>query len=78
MSMHHVTVYTSNNCKRSDELIHWLEQKDVDYTEKNISEERAYLEELQNSGVFGTPAAFVNNQTILGFQPNRMKQELNL
>ena len=67
-------VYVSDYCQTSDQLINYLNKHDVSYKIKNVTENIAYLKELQENGIYGTPAAyFVNEeQFILGFQKEKM------
>ncbi|TSJ66642.1 glutaredoxin family protein [Allobacillus sp. SKP2-8] len=78
LEQYDIVVYTSDNCQRSKDLLQWLDHHQLDYKEKNITADRDYLVELQDIGQFGTPTTFVGSQAILGFQPLRLKQELNL
>lgn len=73
-----VTVYISNNCSQCDKLIAQLEEWNITFNTKNVNENHENMEQLQGRGVFGTPATFIDNQLILGFQLNKIKNVLGL
>ncbi|WP_373895133.1 glutaredoxin family protein [Virgibacillus natechei] len=77
MSEQHVTIYISDENSQCKKLIQQLDEWDVSYTTKNVTQNRDYMKELQDIGIFGTPATFVDNQSaILGFQKNKIKYAL--
>lgn len=78
MSNSQIIVYTSRNCAKCDQLLSKLSEWNVEYEEKNVSENREYFKELQSQKVYGTPATFVDGEKILGFQERKLKRVLNL
>lgn len=50
----------------------------VDFEEKNVTENRTYLKELQNHNIFAAPVTFIGDQCIQGVQHDRLKSELDL
>lgn len=80
MNNQDVTIYISDNNKKCDKVIGLMEDYDVSYKLKNVTKNRDYMKELQNSGIYGTPATFIEKgrHTILGFQKNRILKALNL
>lgn len=71
-----IRVYVSNNCKESNKLIHLLEELDVPYEEKNVTENKSYMKELQEQKIYATPVAIINNNKVLGFQKNKLMDVL--
>lgn len=65
-----VVVYISKDNDHCEKVIQLIEEAEVSYKVKNVSDNREYMKELQKDGIYGTPATFVKgkNQTILGYQ----------
>lgn len=78
MNKQNVIIYTSDNCSNSEKVINKMDKWGVIYTVKNVSSNREYLKELQNRGVYGTPATYVDEQPILGYQENKLMNVLNI
>ncbi|MDC3417040.1 glutaredoxin family protein [Aquibacillus salsiterrae] len=78
MKVQDVVVYVSDDCKECEKVLSWLKEQDVPYIEKNTTQNRSYMRELQCKNVYGTPAIYVDNQRILGFQRNRLMDALGL
>ncbi|MBM7542904.1 glutaredoxin family protein [Amphibacillus cookii] len=74
MSVEHIVVYVSNQCKESDKVIRLLEEMAVNFEKKNISENKAYLKELQRLNIYATPAIIINDKKVLGFQKRKIEQ----
>ncbi|MBY7142375.1 glutaredoxin family protein [Virgibacillus sp. NKC19-3] len=79
MSEHQVTIYIGDGNSQCTKLLQQLDEWNVSYLTKNISHHPNYRKELQDMGIFGIPATFVDNQSaILGFQKNKIKYALGL
>lgn len=80
MSEKEAVIFISNNCVKCDDLLDQLDEWNISYETKNVSDNREYMKELQEKGVYGTPATFVkdSSRAILGLQLNRIKQALGL
>lgn len=73
-----VIVYTSTGCPHCQKVKEQLKEWGVPYEERNVSENYAYFEELQNKKIFGTPATYIDDRLVLGFQPEKMRERLGL
>ncbi|GAB3791214.1 glutaredoxin family protein [Virgibacillus kimchii] len=73
-----VVVYISDDSKKCDQLLAELDQLDVNYKTKNVTKNKSYMRDLQNEGVYGTPATFIGNEKnpILGFQKSTIIKAL--
>lgn len=78
MKYNNVVVYTSENCTQCEKILSFLDKWEVPYEEKNVSSDRSAFKALQEQKIYGTPAIMIDNRTILGFQKNKLKQELGL
>lgn len=73
-----VIVYTSQGCPYCKKVKEQLTAWDIQFDERNVSENYEYFEELQQKKIFGTPATYINGKLVLGFQEAKMKKLLNL
>jgi thioredoxin reductase (NADPH) len=73
-----VILYSSTGCPRCHQVKEQLQQWGVAYEERNITDNLTYFEDLQQRKIFGTPATFINNKPILGFQPDKLKKALGI
>jgi len=78
MSEPNVVVYTSDSCNYCDRVLNYLNEWDVDFTEKNISQNDAYYKEMKENKVYGTPVTFIDGEKVLGFQKPRFEKLLNI
>lgn len=72
-----VILYTSDNCKKSDQLRELLNKWGISFIEKNTTKNRLYLKELQKDGIYGTPTTLVGDVYVEGLQKNRLNNLLN-
>jgi thioredoxin reductase (NADPH) len=73
-----VIVYSSTGCPKCHQVKEQLKEWGIAYEERNISDNKTYFEDLQQRKIFGTPATFINNKPILGFQPAKLMKALGL
>lgn len=80
MSDEDVIVYISEDSRKCEQLLTELDELKVNYETKNVTKHRSYMKELQNAGIFGTPATFIGDEKtpILGLQKNKIRQALDL
>jgi len=71
-----VTVYTSTGCPHCLKVKEQLKEWQVPYEEKNVSTNKVYFDELTERKLFGTPATFIGERFVLGFQPEKMMKLL--
>lgn len=73
-----VTVYVRSNSAECRKLIDLMDDSQVEYDTKNVTDQPGNLEQLQENGIFATPATFVDDTVILGYQENKLKQTLGM
>lgn len=78
MSKKNVTIYVSEDCHQCGDLITQLDEWNISYHVKNVTKNRRHLEELQDIGVFGTPATVVDEEIILGFPRGILQRVFNI
>ncbi len=74
--MKNVIVYTSDTCGYCHALKEYLQDKQVHYTEKNISTDMGARKELVSKGYMGVPIVLVGDETIVGFDKIKLDQML--
>lgn len=71
-----VIVYTSNTCPHCTTAKQYLQEKGVEYTEKNIQTDAEARKELIQKGYMGVPVIIVDNEEIQGFDKQRLDEIL--
>lgn len=74
--MANVVIYSSNTCGYCKQAKEYLQEKGVNYEEKNISNDPAARRELMQKGYMGVPVIVVNGEEIVGFDKSRLEQLL--
>ncbi|MBI2902775.1 MAG: glutaredoxin family protein [Candidatus Methylomirabilis oxyfera] len=54
----------------------WLSQKQIPFTEKNVREDQAALDELKRMGFNSVPVTVINGQRIVGFDQEQLAKAL--
>lgn len=68
-----ITVYTTPTCGYCRHLKNYLDQRDIGYTEHDVSVDRAAAEEMvQKSGQMGVPVTVIDDQVVVGFDRARL------
>lgn len=79
MSQPDVVVYVSDNSLKSNKVIDLMNDYNISYKKKNISNNSNYMKELHQRDIYGTPAVFIDDkQAILGYQKNKIKYALGI
>jgi len=73
-----VTVYTMHGCSACNRAKEFLARNGVQFTELNVSDDTKAREELLAMGYRAAPVIKVDNQTMLGFDAEKLKQFLGL
>ncbi|PAV30699.1 NrdH-redoxin [Virgibacillus profundi] len=80
MSERSVIIYISESNSQCKKLIDQMDKWEIPYKTKNVTENNKYMKDLQQQGIFGTPATFIESEQdpILGFQKNKIKYALGI
>jgi glutaredoxin-like protein NrdH len=54
----------------------WLSQKQIPFTEKNVREDQAALDELKRMGFNSVPVTVIDGQRIVGFDQDHLAKAL--
>lgn len=72
MSDEVITVYTSDDCIESQQMIRYLDELGIVYIEKSVSEDRRNLKQLQAKNIYSTPALIYGDKIVLGFLKDKI------
>ncbi|HZK32986.1 MAG TPA: glutaredoxin family protein [Tissierellaceae bacterium] len=75
--MANVIVYTSNTCPYCTSAKEYLNEKGVEYTEKNVQTEPESRKELMAMGHMGVPVVVIDGEEIVGFDKAKMDSLLD-
>ncbi len=56
----------------------WLSQKQIPFTERDISTDETAFEELVRLEVYSTPATLIDGQLVVGFNRKRLAELLGV
>ena len=74
-----VTIYSADWCAFCHAAMDYLKSKGVEYTEKNIEKDPAFVQEsVDKSGQTGIPVLEINGQVIVGFDRPKIDAALAL
>lgn len=73
-------IYISDDSTYCNKVIRLMDKHHVSYKVKNVTQNHEYMRELQEFGIYGTPALFIKGQElpILGYQEKRILKALNI
>lgn len=71
-----VKVYTSNTCSYCHMVKEYLEEKGVEYIEKNVSTDSEARKELIANGFMGVPVVYIGDEVIQGFDKKKLDELL--
>ncbi len=69
-------LYTQPGCADSDRVRDWLTERDVAFTERDVSRDPEAAEALYATGVFATPLLLLGERHVLGFRPDALDAAL--
>lgn len=76
--MEKVVVYTSTSCHYCHVLKDYLNEKKVDFEEKNIDKDPEARAFLMKNRIMGVPATYIGEEQVMGFDKERIDQLLGL
>lgn len=76
-----IVVYTNTGCpycaKIKQDLHSWGYDSDS-YEERNVGEHPDFFEDLHQKGIFSTPVTFIDDEAVIGYRPNKMRNILGV
>ncbi|CEN79428.1 glutaredoxin family protein [Paraclostridium sordellii] len=74
--MKKVEIFSSDTCIKCVEVKKYLKEKNVEYTEYNISKNEEARRNLIKLGYMSVPVLLIDGNHVLGFDVNRINQLL--
>lgn len=74
--MKDVKIYSSNSCHFCKMAKEYLKEKGIEYTERNINEDPSARQEMMKMGFTGVPVICVGDETIYGFDKEKLEKLL--
>ena len=75
--MKSVVVYTSSTCPYCTLAKDYLDEKGVEYSVKNVQEDKEARKELMDMGHMGVPVVLIGEEEIVGFDKNKIDLALD-
>lgn len=76
--MKKVTLYSSNTCPYCHMAADYLKEHNVEFEEKNVSEDPEARKFLIKNKIMGVPAIYVDDVLVTGFDKERLNELLDL
>ena len=71
-----VVVYTMTGCAHCAGVKAYLEEKGIEFTERNVLEDEQAMADFKQLGYRGTPVTVVGDDAIVGFDKARLEELL--
>lgn len=75
--MKDVVVYTSSTCPYCTLAKDYLDEKGVEYTVKNVQQDKDARKELMDMGHMGVPVVVIGEEEIVGFDKTKIDLALD-
>ena len=76
--MNTVTIYSSQNCIHCTHAKEFFKDNNIQYTEHDVSDPKVREEAKEKSGQLGVPIIIIDNEVIIGFEENKIRELLSL
>ncbi len=73
-----VEIYTSNTCGYCHMAKDYFNEKNIEYVEKNVSEDTEARKKLMKMGYMSVPVILIEDEVILGFDKPKIDELLGL
>lgn len=73
-----VVVYTSNTCGYCKMVKEYLQENEVEYSEKNISDDQEARKKLISEGFMSVPIIYIGDEVVKGFDKKKLSELLDL
>ena len=74
--MKNIIVFTSNTWPYCFQVKDYLKEKNVTFSEKNISTDTEARKELISKGFMGVPVVYIDDEAIVGFDREKLEKLL--
>lgn len=74
--MKKVEIYTSNSCGYCSMAKDYFKEKNIEYSEYNVSENPQYRKDLMKKGYMSVPVIIIGGEEVIGFDKGRIESLL--
>lgn len=74
--MKNIVVFTSNTWPYCFQVKDYLKEKNLTFTEKNVSTDTEARKELIAKGFMGVPVVYIDDEAIVGFDKEKLEKLL--
>ena len=74
--MSQVTIFTSPTCTFCKQAKAYMDQNEIEYTERDITKDQEARKELMDKGYRGVPIIRVGEEDIIGFDQAKLEELL--
>jgi glutaredoxin-like YruB-family protein len=79
MTEHKIKVYSTPTCPWCHKAKEWLKENNIDFEDIDVSEDKKAQEEMiEKSGQRGVPVIEVDDEILVGFDEEKLKELLGL
>lgn len=71
-------LYSSTGCPYCAKIKQDLTDWGVPFEERNVTDNPQFFNDLHEKGIFSTPVTFIDDQSFIGYRPNKMKDYLGV
>lgn len=75
--MSKVVIYSSDTCPHCVSAKEYLNEREVEFTERNIQSDKEARKELMDMGHMGVPVLLIDGEEIVGFDKLKIDQLLD-
>lgn len=75
--MSKVVIYSSDTCPHCVSAKEYLNEREVEFTERNIQSDKEARKELMDMGHMGVPVLLIDGEEIVGFDKSKIDQLLD-
>lgn len=75
--MSKVVIYSSDTCPHCIAAKEYLNEKEIDFTEKNIQSNKEARKELMDMGHMGVPVLVIDGEEVVGFDKSKVDKLLD-
>ena len=77
--MKNVVIYSTPTCHYCHGAKDFFKSHDIPFTDYNVAADKAKAEEMiQKTGQMGVPAIFIDDELVMGFDEERLKELLGV
>ena len=74
-----VTIYSTPSCHFCQDAKEFFKENEIEYTEHNVAEDAERRQEMiEKSGQMGVPVILIDEEMMIGFNEEKLKESLGI